>query len=138
MKKLAIPFLCLLLCGSAAVYAQQPVLLTPPARDPETGTLKFETMTHDFGEIPEGPLAEYDFVFTNTGKKPVIITSAEGSCGCTTAKYTKDPIRPGETSKIHVMYNTVNRPGPISKIVTVLSNAAEPTMVLHIKGNVKR
>lgn len=137
MKKLFIPMICVLLCGTAKLQAQtaQPAA---QAKDAEAGVMKFETTMHNYGEVAEGGLAEYDFVFTNTGKKPIIISSAQGSCGCTTAKFSPDPVMPGKQGKIHVMYNTENRPGPISKIVTVISNAAEPTAILHIKGNVKK
>ncbi len=135
MKKLLIAIVCVMLCGSIKLHAQK---VPPPAKDVEAGVMKFETTTHDYGEVAEGPTAEYDFVFTNTGKKPIIIASAQGSCGCTTARFSPDPVMPGKKGKIHVMYNTENRPGPISKIVTVISNAAEPTAILHIKGNVKK
>lgn len=101
------------------------------------GVLQFNELVHDYGEVPEGPKAEYDFVFKNKGTQPVIISNAIGSCGCTTAEWTHEPILPGKKGKIHVMYNTVQRPGPISKQVTVMSNASEPTIVLQIKGNVK-
>lgn len=138
MRKLVIPFMCLIMAGAGTMYAQSAQTATAQAKDPNAGVLKFETMTHDYGEVPEGPVAAYDFMFTNTGKKPIIISSAQGSCGCTTATYPHDPIMPGEKGKIHVMYNTDNRPGTISKVVTVISNASEPTAILHIKGSVRR
>ena len=99
--------------------------------------LAFKELVHDYGEVPEGPKAEYDFVFKNKGSKPVIISNAVGSCGCTTANWDHEPIMPGKKGKIHVIYNTLQRPGPISKQVTVTSDASEPVIVLQIKGNVK-
>lgn len=45
--------------------------------------IKFEKTEHDFGEISEGTLAKHTFNFTNTGKVPLIIKDARGSCGCT-------------------------------------------------------
>jgi hypothetical protein len=137
MKRLFIPMICIMLCGTLKLQAQT-VPQAAQAKDANAGVMKFETTTHDYGEVAEGPMAEYDFVFTNTGKKPIIISSAQGSCGCTTAKFNPDPVMPGKKGTIHVIYNTENRPGPISKIVTVISNAAEPTAILHIKGNVKK
>src|SRR5579871_6648530 len=67
--------------GSAAVNpATVPVAAVPqsapttPPVDPNAGKFKFEEETHDFGSVPEGPLAEYDFVFKNVGKKPITIS----------------------------------------------------------------
>ena len=134
MKKLFVPLLFVTLCCSVGARAQS----AQQVPDKDAGVLKFVTMTHDFGEVQEGPLAEYDFEFENTGKKPVIIKEAMGSCGCTTARWPKEPVKPNHKGTIHVMYNTNNRPGPIAKIVTITSDAKDPTMILHIKGDVKK
>lgn len=149
MKKLLLTVLCLSLC-IIAVNAQEkgsnttPQQLATPAteqkkEDPDAGVFKFKDKddTHDFGEVPEGPLAEYDFEFKNTGKKPITISNARGSCGCTVPTWPHDPILPGKSAKIHVTYNSDHRPGMISKEVTIESNAKQQPMVLHIRGTVK-
>lgn len=81
------------------------------------------------------PDGKRDFVFTNTGNTPLIITSAQGSCGCTVPTYPKEPIAPGATAKISVKYAT-DRVGAFSKTVTLTTNAVKPSTVLTIKGNV--
>lgn len=100
------------------------------------GVLKFNKETHDFGKLTEGPLATYNFEVTNTGTAPVVITSAQASCGCTTPEWSKDPIMPGGKSVIKVGYNTSGRPGPFNKTITVMSNAENATTILTIKGDV--
>lgn len=96
--------------------------------------------THDFGSIPEGPSAEYVFEFKNAGKEPLIIQNASASCGCTTPEWPKQPILPGKSGKIKVVYNTQGRVGPFSKDIYILSNAVNPEgkerYELHIKGTV--
>jgi len=114
-----------------------PPAATPKAVDPNAGEFKFKEETHDFGEVPEGPLAEYDFEFKNTGKSPIVINEAHGSCGCTVPKWPQEPIMPGKKGVIHVAYTSQGRPGPISKEVTINSNAKQSPMVLHIRGTVK-
>jgi hypothetical protein len=109
----------------------------PAVVDANAGKFKFKEETHDFGEVQEGPTAECDFEFKNVGKKPIVISEAHGSCGCTVPKWPQEPILPGKTGKIHVTYNTTGRPGPISKTVTITSNAQTPSMVLRIAGSVK-
>ena len=138
MKKVMIPLLCLVLSGITVTHAQEAMQnnTTGKAATTDAGVFKFKELVHDYGEVPEGPLAEYDFVFKNKGKKPIIISNAVGSCGCTTAGWPHEPILPGKKGKIHVMYNTDHRPGTINKQVTVTSNASEPSIVLSIKGTV--
>jgi hypothetical protein len=107
-----------------------------PVNNPNAGKFQFKEETHDFGTVPEGPLAEYDFEFENVGKEPIVIQEAHGSCGCTVPKWPSEPILPGKKGVIHVAYNSAGRPGPISKEVTINSNAQQSPMVLHIRGNV--
>jgi hypothetical protein len=98
--------------------------------------MKFNNEVHDFGTIPEGPNAEYEFTFKNTGKEPIIIQRAQASCGCTTPSYSKDPILPGKTGSIKASYGTQGRPNAFTKTITVFSNVG--TKVLTIKGNVEK
>ena len=100
------------------------------------GELKFEKETHDFGTVPEGIQATYEFKVKNVGNQPVIIANVQPSCGCTTPDWTKDPILPGKTGVIKAVYNSAGRPGPFHKAITVTSNAATPSTVLYIKGEV--
>ena len=126
----------LILSGSLSLAAQ------PASTDINwTPTIKFEQTTHDFGGIPEGPVATYEFDFTNTGKEPISIQTAQASCGCTTPEWPKTPIAPGKTGKIKVGYNSEGRPGAFTKdvTVTIVSGANQDktgTTKLTIKGNV--
>lgn len=138
MKKVLVTLFCLSLT-TVAVKAQEKKDPAQTTEKKDAGVFKFKDKdnTHDYGEVPEGPTAEYDFEFKNTGKSPIIITEAHGSCGCTVPKWPHEPIAPKKTGVIHVTYNTQGRPGPITKDVFITSNAAEPTTVLHIRGTVK-
>lgn len=99
--------------------------------------MSFVFETHDFGKIKEekGPVT-VNFEFTNTGSKPLIIKQVHASCGCTSPNWSKAPVLPGKKGFVSVTYNPKNRPGPFSKTATVTSNAATPTKVLTIRGNV--
>ncbi|GEC72544.1 Protein of unknown function [Flavobacterium flevense] len=96
----------------------------------------FENETIDYGTIAHNADGKREFVFTNNGNKPLIITNAVGSCGCTVPSTPKEPIAPGAKGVIGVKYAT-DRVGTFSKTVTVSSNAAgQPTKTLTIKGTV--
>jgi hypothetical protein len=100
------------------------------------GVLTFERTDHDFGQVPEGTLASYEFKFKNTGNQPIVIASAQASCGCTTPDWTKTPVLPGKSGVIKAVYNSAGRPGVFAKTVTVTSNATEGSKVLSLKGTV--
>ena len=96
----------------------------------------FETETIDYGTIEHNANGDREFVFTNNGNKPLIISNAQGSCGCTVPTTPKEPIAPGAKGIIGVKYAT-DRIGAFTKSVTVTSNAdGQPTKVLTIKGTV--
>ena len=67
------------------------------------------------------------FEFTNEGMVPLVLTNVRASCGCTTPKWTREPIEPGQKGNITVTYNPNGRPGRFQKTVTITSNATEPT-----------
>ncbi|GAB3845456.1 hypothetical protein GCM10028822_03920 [Hymenobacter terrigena] len=100
------------------------------------GVMQFATDNHDFGNVPEGTMATYEFKFKNTGNQPVIIANVQASCGCTTPDWTKTPVLPGKMGVIKAMYSSAGRPGVFNKTVTVTSNATEASKVLSIKGTV--
>ena len=109
---------------AVAVMGQNPVIT-------------FDKTTHDFGKINEADgRVTTVFNFKNEGMMPLVLSNVRASCGCTTPKWTREPIEPGQTGEITVTYNPNGRPGRFQKTITVTSNAAEPTTKLYIKGEV--
>ena len=100
-------------------------------------TISFDKETHDFGNIKEEDgKVKYDFQFTNTGGKPLLINQVRASCGCTSPDWSKEPILPGKKGFVSATYDPMNRPGPFNKSLTVVSNSTNPNVVLYIKGEV--
>jgi hypothetical protein len=95
---------------------------------------KFEKESHNFGKVVLGTPVSVDFVFTNTGDLPLIISKVETSCGCTVSKHTETPVAKGQKGFITVTFNPAGAALPFSKIVTINSNAKTSTKVLYIKG----
>ncbi|UFH36697.1 DUF1573 domain-containing protein [Flavobacterium acetivorans] len=96
----------------------------------------FVTETIDYGTVAYNSDGKRDFVFTNNGNKPLIITNAQGSCGCTVPTYPREPIAPGAKGVISVKYDTSRAGQPFTKTVTLTTNANPSNKVLTIKGNV--
>lgn len=95
----------------------------------------FDSETIDYGTINKNADGKREFTFTNNGNKPLIITNATGSCGCTVPTKPTEPIMPGQKGVIGVKYAT-DRVGAFTKTVTVSTNASETPKTLTIKGNV--
>ena len=96
----------------------------------------FVTETIDYGNVAYNSDGRREFVFTNNGNKPLIITNAQGSCGCTVPTYPKAPIAPGAKGVIGVKYDTSRAGQAFTKTVTLTTNAVVPSKTLTIKGNV--
>ncbi len=122
MKKLF--SMAAMLMIAVAAMAQEPVIT-------------FEKTEHDFGKINEADgRVTTVFSFKNEGMQPLVLSNVRASCGCTTPKWTREPIEPGQTGEITVTYNPSGRPGRFQKTITVTSNATEGTKKLTIKGEV--
>ena len=66
--------------------------------DANAPAFKFVEEVIDYGKIEQNADGNREFVFTNTGGSPLIITNVKGSCGCTVpTKPVREPVMPGET-----------------------------------------
>lgn len=119
-----------------AKKAKATKVVTPKIPSIEGAGMVIENETIDYGNIPHNADGNRQFVIVNNGNKPLIITSATGSCGCTVPTAPKEPIAPGARAVIGVKYAT-DRVGAFTKTVTVKSNAVQgDTKILTIKGTV--
>jgi len=134
MKKiLAIVFV---LTSLTSGYAQEKKVLDA-ANDNNKPQFKFDVEEYNFGTIKATGEVSYEFNFTNTGNEPLVITAAQGSCGCTVPVYPKEPITKNQKSKIKVTFNPSGKFGTVEKTVTITSNAVQSPMVLHIKATIE-
>lgn len=98
--------------------------------------ISIDNEVYDYGKIDQGANGTCEFLVTNTGDQPLIISNCKGSCGCTVPVCDTAPVPPGATTTITVKYDT-KRVGPINKSVTINSNAVNaPNKVVRIKGEV--
>ncbi len=101
---------------------------------PKLPQIQFADSLYDFGSIDFGKKAACVFKFKNTGTDELILTGVETSCGCTVADWSKEPVPPGGSGQIMVMFNTEEDTGYKSETVTVYSNTARNKNVLTIKA----
>ena len=101
-----------------------------------TASISLNQKIYDFGTVNEGDIVETVFKVTNTGKTDLVITNAQGSCGCTVPVWPKAPIKPGETGDVKVKFNTSGKPNRQQKTVTLTTNTESGREVLTLKGSV--
>ena len=118
-------------------FAQEKKVLNNIGNDNDNqASFKFEKDEIDFGTIEQGESTTHEFKFTNTGSEPLIISKAEGSCGCTVPIFPKEPIMKNQTATIKVTFNSTGKFGIQDKTVTITSNAKQNPKIIHIKGTV--
>ena len=120
----------MLICAVVLGFA-----FTASAQTDAKAEFKFNEETHDFGKIAQGKPVTTEFVYTNIGVEPLILTNVQPTCGCTVADFTKTPVKKGDKGVIKITYNAAV-PAPFSKSITVTSNAKTPVKSLIIKGEV--
>ena len=126
---------------STIVIIAMAICTTGCANDPEAKAkdhgqdIWFEETLHDYGEIAQDSDGTWSFVFKNLGKEAIIINRVRSTCGCTVPDWPKEPIEPGATGEITVIYNT-KLTGTFLKSVIVYSTATNSPVKLQIKGKV--
>jgi hypothetical protein len=118
---------------------------TAPAEQPQTDekpegplpVIAFDKTEHDFGAIPQGKSVSYTYTFKNTGDAPLIIQSAQPTCGCTVSNYSKEPIPVGGSGFVTAEFDAKS-PGMQNKSVTVSANTWPRLTVLKFKALVNQ
>lgn len=99
--------------------------------------ISFNETEHNFGKVSDKDgRVTFDFVFTNNGDEPVILSNVTASCGCTKPQWSKEPVGKGKTGVVTAIYDPSGQRGSFDKTITVyLINQPTP-IKLKIKGEV--
>jgi hypothetical protein len=114
---------------------------TPNAAEPAapvgpTTSIQFTETEFNFGKVKAGEKVRHEYTFKNTGKEPLIISNAKGSCGCTVPQWPKEPVPVGGEGKIMVEFDSKGKSGNQTKQVTITANTDPPQSIIYIKGEV--
>ena len=118
---------------SATTTATKPIA---PATDITGAEISFAKKTIDYGTLKVGDVRTVEMVYTNIGKKPLLLENVTTNCDCTEVDWSRKPLMPGKSDVIKVTY-TAKNPGLISKWVTVMSNAETDRVILKTSGKVE-
>ena len=97
---------------------------------------QFTVLEHDFGTVSEGQKVKYEYKVKNTGQAPLIIQSAQPSCGCTAPDWSKEPIPVGGTGFVKAEFDTNGKSGIQNKTITVTANTWPKVTTLRFKAMV--
>jgi hypothetical protein len=103
---------------------------------PVAGGIYFPQPKFDFGKVEEGDTVVHEYVFMNTGTKPITLQHVKASCGCTTPEWPKEPIPRGGKGTIKVSFDTHGKGGTQEKTINVISDAEPQNVTLHLTGAV--
>lgn len=98
--------------------------------------ISFEKKEHNFGTVTEGEKVTYAFRFVNNGNTDLQLTSVGTSCGCTASDYSVEPIKPGDSGKIQITFDSSHRLGMQHKKITIRANTNPEFTVLNIYAKV--
>lgn len=95
----------------------------------------FDSLVYDFGNTAEdGDSVVHEFTYTNTGKSPLTLLSARPSCGCTQPKFSRKPLKPGESTTVTVTFRPKGWKGEVDKDVRLrFKNADGKTEEISVR-----
>lgn len=70
--------------------------------------MDFDQRKVDLGLVKKGEKREFDYTFTNRGTVPLRISMVT-ACECTTTEFSKEPVAPGKTGKIHIIFDSAEK-----------------------------
>lgn len=96
--------------------------------------IKFDDPKKNFGFVKKGEKVVLTYDLTNAGNQPLIISEGKAECSCTTVKWPKDPIAPGQKGVVEVVFDTAPTRDRQDRTVEVFSNAPSSPDKIRFKG----
>lgn len=115
--------------GSSALYADEP----------KGADIEFEQKIIDLGVIAgDDDKQELRVVFRNTGDVPLVVTEVRTSCSCTTIKYKRKPVPPGEEGVLNITVDPKKAPkGNFYRVLQVHSTAVSGVQNITLKAKIE-
>lgn len=95
----------------------------------------FDRTEADLGTLLWKEPATATFTVSNRGDKPLVISFVGTDCGCTVARWTEAPIKPGESGEVTATFDA-GMLGRFQKMVGIYTNADEAPYYLTLRGHV--
>lgn len=115
--------------GSSVLYADEP----------KGADIEFEQKIIDLGVIAgDDDKQELRLKFRNTGDVPLVVTEVRTSCSCTTIKYKRKPVPPGEEGVLNITVDPKKAPkGNFYRVLQVHSTAVSGVQNITLKAKIE-
>jgi hypothetical protein len=91
---------------------------------------------HKFPTTKQGVVLFHDYLITNTGDEPLIISDYKVSCTCTKVVLPEDPIMPGESFELQVSFDTKGKYYFQDRTILLVTNTKKKTHNIRFKVKV--
>ncbi|MCU0857227.1 MAG: DUF1573 domain-containing protein, partial [Pontiellaceae bacterium] len=114
-------------------------LFFPMAGLAETGPkLVCDAPVYEFGTVNQSAVVTNVFIIRNEGDTTFVAGKPHVSCGCTTARLSRQMIGPGETAEVIVTFTAAGRSFRQRKSIGILSaDSPDEVLVLRIQGYIE-
>jgi len=92
-------------------------------------SIKFDSISHNFGEVDAETTLEHVFRFKNDGQGILRITKIKSDCACTATLLSSKEILPGQSGNFKVRYISSKDSGKEHKVIRVYTNDPENPIV---------
>lgn len=90
-----------------------------------------------FGKVTKGDIVELNYVITNIGNQPLLLSKYDVECSCTSANFNSAPVLPGKSTTVTVVFDTKTVYERQDRTVLLHSNNSNGDIELRFKGFVK-
>jgi hypothetical protein len=90
------------------------------------------------GKVRQGEIIQYDAWLRNSGTQPLVITSVDTSCGCTSVEYEKQPIKPDAKGRLSFRFDSRGQmSGRQVKYIDIHTSASKNPYTIMVNAEVE-
>lgn len=109
------------------------------ADEPKGADIAFVENIVDLGVVAQDDDKQHlRLSFSNTGDVPLVITEVRTSCSCTTIRYDRKPVMPGEGGVLNITVDPRKAPkGHFYRVLQVYSTAVSGVQNITLKAEIE-
>lgn len=110
------------------------------AESPEGADIEFQTKVVDLGTLSQDDDKQLvRLTYTNTGDVPLVVTEVRTSCSCTTVRYDRGKVLPGERGVLNITMEPAKAPvGSFYRVLQVYSTAKSGVQHITLKAEIEK
>lgn len=95
-----------------------------------------EPITYELGGLKMGDEKELKLILRNQLAKPLVINDIRGFCGCTIPSFSKEPVLPGKSSEVLIVFQA-HQTGIFNKELKMYLSTQEKPVKIIFNGEIK-